>query len=55
LLIRGDSLLILDLGLHIVNGVRWCDIQGNCLAYDKSKRKSSNQAVSITRTTGYTV
>merc|ERR1711971_1181650 len=29
LLIRGDALLILDLGLHIVNGVGWLHIQGD--------------------------
>jgi len=31
LLIRGDALLVLDLGLHIVNCVRWLDIKGNGL------------------------
>ena len=32
LLIRGDSLLVLDLLLHVVNGVGRLDIKGDCLA-----------------------
>ena len=32
LLIRGDSLLILDLGLDIIDGIRWFDIQCDGLA-----------------------
>ena len=32
LLIRGDSLLILDLGLDIVNGIRWLNIERDGLA-----------------------
>ena len=31
LLIRGDSLLVLDLCLDIVDGVGWLHIKGNCL------------------------
>ena len=33
LLIRGDSLLILDLGFDIVNGIRWLNIERDGLAY----------------------
>merc|ERR1712020_801892 len=32
LLIWGDSLLVLDLGLDVLNGVRWFDLQGDGLA-----------------------
>ncbi len=32
LLIRGDALLILDLGLHVVNGVGRLDIEGDGLS-----------------------
>ena len=32
LLIRGDSFLVLDLGLDVVNGVRWFDIQSDSLS-----------------------
>lgn len=32
LLIRGDSLLVLDLRLHILNGVRWLDLKCDGLA-----------------------
>jgi hypothetical protein len=32
LLIRGDAFLILNFGLDIVNGVRWLDIERDCLA-----------------------
>merc|ERR1719401_1601850 len=32
LLIRGDALLILDLGLHIVNGVGWLHVKGDGLS-----------------------
>jgi hypothetical protein len=32
LLIRGDSLLILDLGFDIVNGIRWLNIERDGLA-----------------------
>ena len=32
LLVRGDALLVLDLGLHIINGVRWLHFQGDGLA-----------------------
>jgi len=32
LLIRGNSLLVLDFLLHVVNGVRRLDIKGDCLA-----------------------
>merc|ERR1712129_462674 len=31
LLIWGDSFLVLDLGLHILNGVRWLHLQGDGL------------------------
>merc|ERR1712113_1195899 len=31
LLIWWDSLLVLDLGLHVLNGVRWLDIEGDGL------------------------
>jgi len=31
LLIRGDTLLVLDLGLHVVDGVRGLNIEGNSL------------------------
>ena len=31
LLVRGDSLLVLDLGLDVVDGVGWCDIEGDGL------------------------
>jgi len=36
LLIRWDSLFILDLCLHIINSVWWLDIQCNCLACEKA-------------------
>merc|ERR1712071_234603 len=32
LLIWGDSFLVLDLGLHILNGVRWLHLQSDGLA-----------------------
>merc|ERR1719450_364376 len=32
LLVRGNSLLVLDLGLDILNGVRWLNLQGDGLA-----------------------
>uniref|UniRef100_A0A453SVA8 Uncharacterized protein n=1 Tax=Aegilops tauschii subsp. strangulata TaxID=200361 RepID=A0A453SVA8_AEGTS len=32
LLVRGNALLVLDLGLHIVNGVRGLNLQGDGLA-----------------------
>ena len=32
LLIRGNSLLVLDFLLHVVNGVGRLDIKGDCLA-----------------------
>merc|ERR1711874_840640 len=32
LLIWGDSLLVLDLGLDVLNGVRWLDLQGDGLS-----------------------
>merc|ERR1711936_1545453 len=32
LLIWGDSLLVLDLGLDILNGVRWLDLKGDGLS-----------------------
>ena len=32
LLIRWNSFLVLDLGLDVVNGIRWLDIQGDSLA-----------------------
>jgi len=31
LLIRGDSLLVLDLGLYVIDGVTWLDIEGDGL------------------------
>merc|ERR1712192_303741 len=44
LLIWGNSLLVLDLGLHILNGVRWFNLQSDCLAsegLDKDLHASS--------------
>jgi hypothetical protein len=32
LLIRGDSLLVLDLGFDVVNGIRWLNIERDGLA-----------------------
>ncbi len=32
LLVGGDSLLVLDLGFDIVNGVRWLHLEGDGLA-----------------------
>jgi hypothetical protein len=32
LLIRGDAFLILNFGLDVVDGVRWLDIERDCLA-----------------------
>ena len=32
LLIGWDSLLVLDLGLHVLNGVRWLNIEGDGLS-----------------------
>jgi hypothetical protein len=32
LLIGGNSFLILDLGLHVFNGVRWFNIEGDGLS-----------------------
>ena len=32
LLIGWDALLVLDLGLHVVNSVRWLDLKCDCLA-----------------------
>ncbi len=31
LLIRGDSFLVLDLGLDVVDGIRWLDVQSDRL------------------------
>lgn len=31
LLVHRDSFLVLDLGLHVVDGVRRLHLQGNCL------------------------
>ena len=42
LLIRRDSLLVLDLGLHIVDGVGWLYIQGNCLTCVVGSRENRN-------------
>ena len=39
LLIRGNSLLVLDLGLDIVNGITRLHIQGDGLAWNDEKRK----------------
>merc|ERR1711911_315637 len=44
LLIRGNSLLVLDLGLDILNGVRWLNLQGDGLSsegLDKDLHSSS--------------
>merc|ERR1712051_515027 len=44
LLVWGNSLLVLDLGLDILNGVRWLNLQGNGLAsegLDKDLHTSS--------------
>ena len=44
LLIRGDSLLVLDLCLYVVNGVCWLHIEGDCLAsegFDEDLHSSS--------------
>ena len=35
LLVRRDALLVLDLGLDIVNGVRWLDLEGDGLAGER--------------------
>ena len=32
LLIGRDALLVLDLGLHVVNGIGWLDLKGDGLA-----------------------
>jgi len=32
LLIRWDSFLILDLGLHVLNGIGWLNIEGDCFS-----------------------
>ena len=45
LLIRGDSLLVLDLSLDIVNGIRWLNIERDGLACRlKQKRWQSRDA-----------
>ena len=31
LLIGWDTLLVLDLGFHVLDGVRWFDVEGNSL------------------------
>merc|ERR1712126_116607 len=44
LLIWGNYLLILDLGLDILNGIRWLNFQSNCLScqsLDKDLHTSS--------------
>ena len=44
LLVRWDSLLVLDLGLHVLDGVGWLDVQGDGLAsksLDKDLHSSS--------------
>jgi hypothetical protein len=44
LLVRGDAFLVLDLGLHIVNGVRALNFQGNRLTsegFDKDLHATS--------------
>merc|ERR1712152_58754 len=44
LLVWGNSLLVLDLGLDILNGVRWLHLQGNGLAsegFDKDLHTTS--------------
>ena len=42
LLVRGNALLVLDLALHIVDGVRGLDLEGDGLA-----RQGLNEAVAI--------
>jgi hypothetical protein len=45
LLIRGNTFLILDLGLDVVNGIRWLDVEGNGLTgeglYENLKREKT--------------
>ncbi len=55
LLIRGDSLLVLDLGLHIIDGIRGLDLEGDGLAgkglykdlhgYRKGQESATNKQV----------
>ena len=35
LLVGRDALLVLDLGLHVVDGVRWLDLEGDSLASER--------------------
>ena len=35
LLVGRDALLVLDLGLHVVNGVRWLDLEGDGLSSER--------------------
>ena len=42
LLIRGNSFLILDLGLDVVNGVAWLDIKGDSLTLQERKKYQDN-------------
>ena len=35
LLVGRDALLVLDLGLHVVNRVRWLDLEGDGLACER--------------------
>ena len=32
LLVGGDTLLVLDLGLNVLDGVRWLNVESNCLS-----------------------
>ena len=44
LLIGWDSLLVLDLGLHVFNGVGWLDVEGDSLSgegFDEDMHSSS--------------
>ena len=42
LLIRWDDLLVLDLGLDVVDGVRRLDIEGDLRGPSRSSRRSAN-------------
>ena len=35
LLVGRDALLVLDLGLHVINRVRWLDLEGDGLACER--------------------
>ena len=47
LLVRGDALLVLDLLLDVVNGVRWLDVKGDGLACEAERQTWVSKTIKI--------